>query len=324
MKDKIKNIIEKEFNAEVVSIKRITEGFSHYMYEVKITKKPFILIVRFSNNTKEDVNLEKEKYIIEILRKNNIPAPKIYAFNPDYMILEKLSGIRLDTIWDSMPKSEQIQITKEMGKLIKKIHLIKLKKFGRIHANGYIKSDEAFKFRQVGEIPSFNVFSREWLIDHLKDFARLLSYKHINKNFMKQMFLFYLDNLEHIEYKGKPTLIHGDFHQGHIFIEKNKDNWKITGLIDFEFAQSYSPEYDFIKLHRNNFFDIPELKHALIQGYGLINEKAVEIHRTARDFGFGWAMAECGNAKIANETFKKIEKRIKNTSQLAMEIEKFR
>ena len=54
MKDKIKNIIEKEFNAEGVSIKRITEGFSHYMYEVEITKKPFILIVRFSNNTKED------------------------------------------------------------------------------------------------------------------------------------------------------------------------------------------------------------------------------------------------------------------------------
>jgi len=50
MEDKIPKIIEKEFNASVLEIKKITEGFSHYMYEVKINKEPFTVIIRFSNN----------------------------------------------------------------------------------------------------------------------------------------------------------------------------------------------------------------------------------------------------------------------------------
>mgnify|MGYP001585623034 CR=1 FL=1 len=80
MEEKIKEIIKKEFNADVVEINRITEGYSHYMYLVKFNKEPSEAIIRFSNNAKKDVNLAKEKFVIELLSKNNVPVPKIYSF----------------------------------------------------------------------------------------------------------------------------------------------------------------------------------------------------------------------------------------------------
>ena len=310
MENKIPEIIEKEFNAKVLEIKRITEGYSHYMYLVKIDKEPFEVIVRFSNNKKEDVGLSKEKYIIEILQKNSIPAPKIYAFKEEYIILEKFNGIRLDTIWDSLTKQEKIQITREMGKLLSKIHGIKLEKFGKIENEGKIKADVAFNFRQMGEIIPYNKFLRQWLVDHFEDFARMATYKHISNEFLIKFFVFLINNKDKLEYNGEPTLIHGDYHTGHIFVEKINNEYKITGIIDFEFALSYSPDYDFIKLHRTGFFDDLEIKQALIESYGPVNEKAVEFHRIARDFGFAWAMLESGNKKLSDEKLKELDEKL--------------
>ena len=97
---------------------------------------------------------------------------------------------------------------------------------------------------------------------------------------------------------------------GHLFVDKINEEYEIVGIIDFEFASSYSPEYDFIKLHRQGFFDDVELKRALKEGYGEINEKAVEIHRLTRDVAFAWTMLESGNEKLAEETLQKVEKKL--------------
>ncbi len=310
MEDKIKEIIEREFNAQILEIKRITDGYSHYMYLVKINKEPEEVIIRFSNNKKKDVGLGKEKFIIELLRENNIPAPKIYAFDDEYMVLEKLKGIRLDTIWDSLAKQEKIQVTKEIGKLLSKIHSIKFEEFGKIESEGKIKSDEAFNFRKMGEKPEHDPYLRQYLIDIFDDCARLLSYPHISKEFMEKIISYYIRNLGKIDYDGKATLVHADFMTGHIFVEKTGDEYKITGIIDFEFARSHAPEYDFIKLHRQGFFDDEEIKQALKEGYGEINEQAVEFHRLTRDLGFAWAMVESGNKKLSDEKIKELEEKL--------------
>lgn len=317
MEDRIPEIVKKEFNAKVIEVKRITEGYSHYMFDVKIDKAPFEVIIRFSNNTKESVNLSKEKYVIELLHKHNIPAPKNYAFHhpqekkeEGYMILEKFQGIRLDTIWKNLSKEEKIQVTKEMGKLLAKIHAIKLEDFGDILEDGKIDADKPFKFKKTGEQLPFNKFVREWLISHSRDISRLASYDHISKEFIARYYTHIMNKILIIRYEGNPILIHGDFIPGHIFVEKEKNNYKIIGIIDFEFAAAFAPEYDFLKIHREGFFDDTELKKALIESYGPINEEAVEIHRLSRDLGFAWAVLEVGNRELSDKILKSIEERI--------------
>ncbi len=318
--DKIREVVRKDFDAKVLEIKRITEGYSHYMYGVKIDKNPFEVIIRFSNNTDKSVSLLKEKYVMDRLREKDIPVPKIYAFyHPEekkedgYVILEKFNGERLDLVWDSLSKKEKIQITKELGRLLSKIHEIKLPQYGFIEEEGNIDSElgKEFKFRREGEKINYSPFLRQVLIQGLKDFARLLSYRIVNPKFASDWMFYLSTNLHKIEFKKEPTFIHGDFMTGHIFVEKINGEYKIRGIIDFEFAQSTSPEYDFIKLHRQGFFEDEELKKALKEGYGDINEEAVEMHRLMRDIGFAQVVLDSGNKELAEKTLRSIEEKIK-------------
>jgi aminoglycoside phosphotransferase (APT) family kinase protein len=316
---RIKGIIIKEFQAQALQINRITQGFSHFMYLVKIDKKPQEVIIRFSNNTKGEFNLSKERYVLEVLRENNLPVPRIFAFyfpedhkEEGYMILEKINGTRLDIIWDSLNRKDKIQIAEEIGALASKIHGIKLSAFGKIEENGKISSDDQFKFRKQGQEIPYSDFLRNYLQGPLKDLARLLAYKRISSDFVCSLMKYVSDNIDIADYQSEPTLVHGDLHSGHIFVEKTEGEYRIVGLIDIEFASSLSPEYDFIKLHRTGFFDDKEIKSALDKGYGrVINEKAVQYHRVLRDMGFVQVMLDAGNNELAEKTLKSIEERIK-------------
>jgi len=315
MEERIHEIIKQELNAKVLEVKRINEGYSHYMYDVKMDTTPYEMIIRFSNNKRKDVNLGKEEFVINLLKENDIPVPKIYAIKKEgcegYILLEKVKGERLDIIWGSLSDENKKQVTEKIGELLARIHKIELKEFGMIEEGGEIRSDEAFKFRKVGEELLFSPFLRQRLMDFFEDVSRLLSYKTISPEFFSKFILYLTKNLEKIEYKGKPVLNHGDFIPGHIFVEKKGNEYEIVGLIDFEFALAYAPEYDFLKLHRAGFFENPELKKALEEGYGReVDGNAVEIHRLMRDLGFAWAVLEAGNKELSDKTLKDIEGKI--------------
>ena len=316
MENKIPKIIKREFGAEVLEIKRITEGFSHYMYEVKIDKEPKVCIIRFSGNTEKNNSLKKEKYVMGLLRGKGVPVPRIYAFHyPEenkkegYMILEKFKHIRLDTIWDALSKQEKIQITKELGKLLSNIHEIKLEKFGKVQEDGNIKSDSNFKFRKQGEVTlNYSPCLRELLINFGKDFGKLMSFKNVDPTFVSKVMHYIAKNVGEVDYTGEPTLIHGDYMTGHIFVEKTPAGYKIKGLIDFEFVSSDDPLYDFIKLDRQGFLDDPDLKNALEKSYGKINEKKIKIYTLTRDIGFATVLIEAGENELAEKILRKIER----------------
>jgi len=326
MEDKIKNIIKKEFDANTLEIQKLAEGFSHDKFLIKFDKPPFEAIVRFENASIKDKEkgLVVEKWVIEKLRERNIPAPEIYRFNnsqeeqkDNYMIIEKLQGTRLDSIWDNLTQGEKIQITEEIGKLLSQIHSIKLDSFGKIKAGGQVYSDlTRYMFKNANETSQeFNWFARELFQFSASDIGRLISYKNIKKELPGKLIDFISQNLEIWKYEGKPTLIHGDFHKDHFFIKKQNNIWKITGLIDFEFAASLCPEYDMLKLDRQGFFDDPELMNAFEKGYGKFNLNAVKIYRIIRDIGFGCVLIDCGNTKKGIELLNSAESQINSFDQ---------
>ncbi|MDP4039993.1 MAG: aminoglycoside phosphotransferase family protein [Candidatus Pacearchaeota archaeon] len=320
MKDKAKEILEKEYNAKVLEIKETEGGFSHPMYLAEINKEPFSVLIRFSNlSQKKKWDLRKEVWVLKKLAEAGIPVPRVYSFyknesenEHDYMTLEKLKGTRLDKIWDNLSSEEKKIIAKKIGKLIKKIHSIKLGKFGRLEENGEIDTDKSFQFKTDGDKKPHNQYIREFLIRTLKDFARLIGFEHLDHKKIARWTKFIIENKELYDYKDQPTLIHGDMHLGHLFVEKINGEYEITGVIDVEFAEPEHPEYDFIKLHRQGFFNNSELLNSLKEGYGEINEKLVEFFRISRDIGFTQVLLESGANEKAEEVIEDIDKRIDN------------
>ncbi len=317
MEDKIKGIIKKEFRAKVLDVERITEGYSHFMYLVKIDKAPGELIIRFSSNIKPAVSIAKEKFIIETLRKRRIPAPKILAFyfpenkkEEGYMVLEKFSGQSLDVIWDSLEREDKLSITVKIGKLLKDIHSIKFDSFGEIEENGYIEKDSPFKFRDAKKT-NINKCKRVHLKDQLRYISRTSLYDIASDKFLKDYLDYILNNRELLEYEGKPCLNHGDFFPGHIFVIKKGKEYFIEGIIDFEFACSFNPENDFVKLHRSGFFHISELKEAFEKGYGSeVDIERADMHRIMRDFGFATYLLESGSTTLPKKIFLDVERMI--------------
>lgn len=319
MEDKIKTIVSEEFDADVISITPTSGGYSHPMYEVRITKEPFNFLIRFSNlSEKKERDLRKEVFVYEKLSKVGIRVPKILIFRKkddnnehDYAIIEKLKGKRLDTIWDFLSNEEKANISTKIGGLMKLIHSIKLEKFGKLNDSGEIEEeDKPFRFKTAGKQKTYSKFIRMLYKDSFKDIARLASYNHIDTNLISKILDFAIKNKKEIDYYGDPILIHGDLIPGHIFVEKVNTEYEITGLIDVEFAEPSCPEYDFIKLHRKGFFDDSNIKEALIKGYGKINEKAVLIFRTMRDIGFASVLLESGDNDFADKVLNEVEKRI--------------
>jgi len=318
MEDKIKQIVEREFNAKALNIKRINEGYSHFMYDVTLDKEPKEVIVRFSNDIKESTSLAKEKYIMDTLAERNIPVPKIYAFDSSnelnkggYMVMQKLPGKRIDEIWNSLTDKQKEKVTIKIGELLARIHEIKLPSFGQIQEGGKIDTKPHFEFRKLGEKMKYSLFLRELFDDFFFDISGLLSHKYASPKFISDFVFYILSNLDKIDFNGEPTLLHADYMPGHLFVEEKDGEYEITGLIDFEFALSYAPEYDFIKLHRNHFFDDEKLKRALEKGYGrAINEEAVEIYRLMRDLQFASVILGSGDKETADKVLKDLEEKI--------------
>ncbi len=313
MESKIREIIKKELNLEAIEIKEIAEGYSHKKFFITTNGTPKDLVIRFENPSSKDKGLKAEEFVINLVRKNGVPAPKIYSCNSEYMIMEKLEGIRLDTIWENLREEEKIQITKEIGKLSAKIHEIKLEKFGDFINTGELKQHASiFSFKnENNKVEKNNIYFRELVTDFSKDLARLMSYKSILPEISPKIVKYLIKNYDEIAFEGEPTLIHGDFHRDHIFIEKKDNEYKIIGIIDFEFAASLAPEYDLLKLHRQGFFDNPELEKAFIEGYGkTINKKAIEISRITRDFGFGSVLLDSGKTEQGIKILKEVESKI--------------
>lgn len=320
MEDKITQIVKEKFGAEVVSITRITEGYSHSMFDVKIDKKPFEIIIRFSNNEhKKWANLGKEFYVLNLMAKNKIPVPKVYSFKKtpeySYMILEKVKGTRLDTIWNMLSETGKAKITEQIGELMSKLHKIELAHFGMIEEGGEIDFDKPFVFKSAGTPIQYNASIRQKFKDFLESYARFISFKDTDLDFASKLIKYLLNNISLLEYKGKPVLLHGDMMLGHIFVQKENEKYIITGLIDVEFAEAGDPMYDFIKLHRQGFFDDIKLKKALVRSYGSkINEKTIEMFRLMRDFEFAAVLLSSGDIKTANSVLESLKKRINNST----------
>lgn len=309
--DKITEIVKMEFNADVISISKINEGYSHFMFDVKISKAPFEIVIRFMNWGSEEYGLEKESYVIRLLRKNNIPVPRVYASKKEYLVIEKFNDPNLAKIWPILSEKEKIGIAVEIGKLLKKMHKIKFGEFGYVLDKGKIKGPVGgFEFKKSGEKTMYSPFLRTLFRDLGDELAKFLSFKGTSAQFLAKLFNYIIMNKNKIDYLRKPSLIHGDFQRSHIFVKKKKTKYEITGLIDFEHAAAYPPMYDLIKLHREGFFDNPIIKKAFIKGYGPIDYKAIEVYRILRDFQFGVILMDSGDRVKAKKVLTEIENKI--------------
>ncbi|MDQ3098792.1 MAG: aminoglycoside phosphotransferase family protein [bacterium] len=257
---KIKTTVEQILKSQVVSSSKITQGEVNHVYTVTTENSVVIARVFRRPHWPEDGKLP---WIEEHLTKNGIPHAQTLYYSRDdtyfpygLMISDFVAGKNgIDAICDGDVSFETFH--EKLAKLLKQVHSIEIKKFGQIN-NGAGQYDNYIDYR-VNKLPT-----RLNQITDDSDFDPLMVQK-IETVVRK--------NLESLENKFKPVLVHGD---------PTPDNTIYTSdgqiiLIDWDGALSDIWLWDYAWMtywgsHLSKFGDIEErrqkTRESFIHGYG--------------------------------------------------------
>lgn len=113
----IYKILEKE-NISAENVKKSTSGFTNQVYFADD------FVVKFTNEEKTKKQLEKETLIYKNLNLPNIPKyiSSGEIDNCKYLIISKVEGKALYSIWHTLDRETQIKIIKKLTNIIKEFH----------------------------------------------------------------------------------------------------------------------------------------------------------------------------------------------------------
>lgn len=175
----------------------------------------------------------REAFCLARAGQQGLPVPKLIALDTSqeilpysYMMMSRLSGQTLHSIWPGLPASQQQFLIDEAAQLLNQMHEIQFPAFGNVPGTGTV-------YAQWPDYVSATLESHIWkaqtccvMDDKTADQIRVRA----------------ADLLPVLEIGGFPALVHADFHLGNLL----SDGHRITGIIDFEWAIAGDPEWDLI------------------------------------------------------------------------------
>ncbi len=241
---------------KVLRAEPLAGGYSHINYRLDTVDGTFVM--RVSN--KGEREFDAEIAILDRLAES-IPLPRVIwskknvkSVNRHIAILNFVNGDLLSKVEDGLEEAEIRTIASQLGRILAKIHSVTFEKSGFF--DGSLTITEAF--------PSFTVGYIDYMqsLPHSQRVATRLTPSTLSK--LKT----YMIENSAISKMLKLTsqLTHSDFNQKNIMVNKVKGEWKVTAILDWEFAYSGCPLGDF-----GNFFRYPEMnphyKQPFVEAY---------------------------------------------------------
>lgn len=237
--DTIQAILKQTLNKQASSYDRIIAGEVNEVYMLHFQDSDD-LILRIGHN--ESRTFAAETWAIERAGKAGVPVAKILGIGTingdgkqlNYSLQEKILGERFDTLlWAKQIEPARAQrITEQAGEVLAKIH-------GVTATTGYGTIDE----QGHGRFATIE----DWIQHHIakkSDYERLFKLHGMSDSTFDAVITKLRTATDLFE--PKPHLLHVDFGPKHIFVD-DEDN--ITGVIDFERAESGDVATDFASWH---------------------------------------------------------------------------
>lgn len=140
-----------------------------------------------------------------------------------YIVMNKLDGVLLEGLWDTLDQKNKIVIIHELGTLIRKVHELPTKGLESIdcHWEKFIdhQINACVEHHKTAGLPDF-------LLKEIPDYIGAVA-----------------DDLRYIE---KPVLLTGEYTPMNLLVKQIDGVWHIDGLIDFGDAMLGLREYDLL------------------------------------------------------------------------------
>lgn len=225
-------------NADVECVRLIPNGRSNANYRVDLSGGHESLVVRLY--VRDPVQAEKEQSIVRELKELGLPVPKlIYSSATNlitgqpYAVYELLKGCSLEALAPELQRHELLKV-------------------GRIVGEALAATHRAKTYRDCGFLDGRGIVSERadvdgaGLITHLQRCLLLRrGGERLGPELTRAVFdLAFMEGELLDLWDTNPCLVHGDFSAANILVEEAAGHWRVSGMVDWEFAFSGKPYFD--------------------------------------------------------------------------------
>lgn len=183
--------------------------------------------------------------------KLHIPVPELIAYGETenkwvYVILTKLYGVTMESVWGEISLEEKKRLLFQMGQIMQQVHSL-----------------------HVGDLQNLPPQWDTFFVDQIKKCKeRHIRLKapiwltHEIENYIQQ-------NIHLIPEVFNPVILTGEYTPFNILVQKINDQWNISAMIDFGDAMIGFSEYDLLGPSVFSCEGKIELVEALFEGYGI-------------------------------------------------------
>ena len=275
--EEIFNLVIKATGEKPIKRTKVVKGYDNEVYFVDTKKgNTYVVKIRWFGS----VTYKEEAWVLKQCKKANVPVPKILLLDEvelkdgkhETMVQEKIKGSPLAQIKKSLTNSQLEKVLIKAGKVLSRIHRIKVEGFYRRNKKG------EWRYSTWQQFANSMVRARSQEKPYL-----------LQAGITKKEFALLIKALE--EYRNnfdckQPVLCHGDFLPEHIFVD---DKLNITGIIDFGMYEGNHPVHDFAFIS----FQAPSLNlEEIKKGYSnkvIFDEKfkrRLLLHKIALQMGY--------------------------------------
>ena len=175
-------------------------------------------------------------------------------FGWPYIIISKLEGTNLETLWEMMPYNNKVVILRELGQLIREVHAL--------------------------PTDGLEAIDCHWLQFLEKQMTNCLEQHQTNglSATLLQQLPAYLDSIKETLPKiKKPVILTGEYTPMNFLVQQIDDIWHISGLIDFGDAMLGLPEYDLLGPGAFLIQGDKQLLREFLTAYGYLPHEMTDI-----------------------------------------------
>lgn len=208
---------------ELATYEVISGGCANLNIKISLVKvlTPYILRIYLRD---KEAALHEQKIVALIGQ--TVPIPKVYYVGDfdgyRFAITEYKSGITLRDLLLQNPEPVWKQVMVDAGKMLGEFHRYKFPAVGFFDANLAINPTP----------PDGQFLFTMGCLNNNKVIATL------SEEMVTQIHSLFLTHKQLLSDSSSPTLVHADYGPENILVDKFNDEWKITAILDWEFAYS--------------------------------------------------------------------------------------
>ena len=202
---------------------------------------------------------ESERLVLKHLDGNlSIKTPTLEhegeIFGWPYLIISKLEGTNLETLWEMMPHNNKVVILRELGALIREVHAL-----------------------PTDGLEAIDCHWSQFLEKQIANCIEQHQTKGLPETLLQQLPAYLESIKEALPKIKKPVILTGEYTPMNFLVKQADGVWHISGLIDFGDAMLGLPEYDLLGPGAFLIQGDKQLLREFLTSYGYLPNEMTEM-----------------------------------------------